>query len=254
LTRQAEATSPDLIVWPESAIPGALNLQPDMQQAVADIARGSGAALVAGGPAQIGEQLRNSAYFISPDGRMVGRYDKVRPVPFGEYVPGRSWLPFLHYYSVRDVDISAGERQQVFRLGGMTLGPMICFESTFGWVSLWLARHGAQTLVILTNDGWFGRTAAPRQHAEIAVFRAVETGLYTIRAASTGISEIISPTGQVEASVPLLRRGVLRGAVAPRPSAVATLYVHWGLWFSYLAAAMAAGSVAWGLTRRRLPR
>ena len=170
--------------------------------------------MLAGGPYH-DERGRtfNSAYLYSPTGNLTARYDKVQLVPFGEYVPGRAWLPLLTRYHVRDFDFAAGAVHRVLQAGTIAVGPMICFESTFPTIGWQLAERRAQVLVVITNDAWFGRTAAAAQHQQMAVLRAVETGRWVLRGASTGISSIIAPDGRVVAKAGLYKQSVLTAKV-----------------------------------------
>ena len=214
LTMQAAQQDPALVVWPESALPGAPGQNPWMASEVSGAARLSGAWLLVGGPyMDEGGRPANSAYLYSPTGNFIARYDKVQLVPFGEYVPGRKWLPFLDRYHVRDQDFVAGAEHHPLQAGTTAIGPMICFESIFPAIAWHLAREGAQVLVVMTNDAWFGRTAAAAQHQQIAVLRAVETGRWVVRAASTGISSIISPDGRVVAKTGLFEPRVIEAEV-----------------------------------------
>ncbi|UCC67530.1 MAG: apolipoprotein N-acyltransferase [Armatimonadota bacterium] len=207
LTREAAGVRPMLVVWPESVLPGVPEEEPRVSGRVAEAARNSGAWVLAGGPYRDEQgRPRNSAYLYAPSGHQRDRYDKVQLVPFGEYVPGRGWLPLLGHYHVRDEDFAAGLQHRALQAGMMAVGPMICFESIFPRISWQLARQGAQVLVIITNDAWFGRTAAAAQHRQIAVLRAVETNRWVVRGASTGISSIIAPDGRVVAEAGLFER------------------------------------------------
>ncbi len=234
LTAQAAQQDPALVVWPESALPGAPGQSPWIASAVSGAVRASGAWLLAGGP-YVDERGRpaNSAYLYSPTGNLVARYDKVQLVPFGEYVPGREWLPFLDRYHIRDQDFVAGAEHHPLQAGTTGIGPMICFESIFPTIAWHLAREGAQVLVVMTNDAWFGRTAAAAQHQQIAALRAVETGRWVVRAASTGISSIISPDGRVVARTGLFERTVIAADVRlvspPGAGARWGPVVAWGL-------------------------
>jgi len=234
LTMQAAQQNPALVVWPESALSAAPGDNPWIATATSGAARLSGAWLLAGGP-YIDEAGRpaNSAYLYSPTGNLVARYDKVQLVPFGEYVPGREWLPFLDRYHLRDQDFVAGAEHHPLQAGTTGIGPMICFESIFPTIAWHLAREGAQVLVVMTNDAWFGRTAAAAQHQQIAVLRAVETGRWVVRAASTGISSIISPDGRVVAKTGLFEPRVIAAEVqlvsSPGAGARWGPVVAWGL-------------------------
>ena len=204
LTAEAARERPALIVWPESAIPEAPEEAQWVAARLARVADEADAWLLAGGAYVDGEgRTFNSAYLYSPSGHLTARYDKVHLVPFGEYVPGRSWLPLLHRYPIRESDFAAGSVPRMLQAGTMTIGAMICFESIFPAISWGRAERGAQVMVVMTNDAWFGRTAAAEQHRQIAVLRAVETGRWVLRGASTGISAIIAPDGRIVAEAGL---------------------------------------------------
>jgi apolipoprotein N-acyltransferase len=198
LTRKAAEQRPALVVWPESVLVADPEDDPRVAARMSVIVRGSRVWLLAGGIStdDRGRPV-NSAYLYAPSGNVVARYDKVQLVPFGEYVPMRERLPFLKRYHVREQDFVAGVAHTVLQAGTIPVGPSICFESTFPTISWELVSKGAQVLVTITNDSWFGRTAAAAQHHQIAVLRAVESERWVLRAASTGISSIISPEGKI---------------------------------------------------------
>ena len=214
LTLRAAEQSPALVVWPESVLPSDPEDDPSVAARVSAIVRRANVWLLAGGPATDARgRPANSAYLYAPTGNVVARYDKVQLVPFGEYVPLRGRLPFLERYHVREQDFVAGVSHRVLQAGTISLGPTICFESTFPDISWELVRKGAQVLVMITNDSWFGRTAAAAQHRQIAVLRAVETGRWVLRAASTGISAIITPEGRLVEQAGLYQPAVLAADV-----------------------------------------
>ena len=252
LTEQAGAERPVLVVWPESVLPGAPEEEPWISERVAKAARGSGAWLLAGGPHrdERGRPL-NSAYLFSPSGHLRRRYDKVHLVPFGEYVPGRSWLPLLNRYDVREEDFVPGLQHEVIHAGTVALGPMICFESIFPRISWKLARDGAQVLVVITNDAWFGRTAAAAQHRQMAVLRAVETNRWVLRAASTGISSIIAPDGRVVAEAPPFERDWISAEIqvagAASEGGEPERGVGWGPVFSWATLCLSLGFIVFSV-------
>ena len=250
LTREAARKRPALIVWPESTIPGPPEEEPGIGARVSQIARASDAWLLAGGPYE-DERRRvfNSAYLYSPTGNVTARYDKVQLVPFGEWVPGRSWLPVLSRYNVREFDFAAGGAHRVLQAGTIAVGPMICFESSFPQIAWQLSARRAQVLVVITNDAWFGHTAAAAQHLQVAELRAVETGRWVLRGASTGISAIIAPDGRVVARAGLYERKTLSAEIRlvtdERPAP------RWGPQFAWL---MVGLSVAYAILPLAAPR
>ncbi len=209
---QLSRTIPDetrLIVWPETAVPAALNMTPGMMAQIRETAVKKDAYLLAGG-AERGEsgETFNTLYFISPEGQDLDLYRKVLLVPFGEYVPQRERFPFLAKFAVRKFDFSPGDAHKILPAGDLRIGPLICFEALFPHVVRNLTRMGAQVLVFATSDEWAAGTPEVAQHSYTAPLRAVESRRYVIRAATWGISSIISPYGRVIADVPLYHPGV----------------------------------------------
>jgi apolipoprotein N-acyltransferase len=249
LTKAAAAEKPDLILLPESALPMALNQAPWLQAWVRNLAGKSSAWLLLGAIYQ-NQQEYNSAYLFSPQGKATGRYDKVQLVPFGEFVPGRSWLPGLKYYPIREDDLTPGKGFYPLAAGPSRLGVSICFESIFPAVSRASVRQGANLLVVITNDGWFKCTVAPAQHQQIAVFRAVENRRWLARAATTGISCFISPRGEITEALALYQSGYLSQTLTLNGGK--TFYLRSGDWFVGLSGLLALISFLGGRRNRAL--
>jgi apolipoprotein N-acyltransferase len=228
LIQTAAASKPDLIILPESALPLALNQEPWLQAWVRESARETSAWLLLGAIYQT-EREYNAAYLFSPRGELAGCYEKNQLVPFGEYVPGRNWLPGLQYYPIREDDLAPGKSFAPLAAGPSRLGVSICFESIFSHISRASVRRGANLLVVITNDGWFKRTAAPAQHEQIAVFRAVENRRWLARATTTGISCFISPRGRIRQELGLYQSGFLLKPLSLEPGT--TFYSRRGDWF-----------------------
>lgn len=231
--------SADFIVWPESALPGDLLSSPALRQQMARLAKRAGAYMLVGGPhvapdgkAVDGYREYNGAYLVSPEGQVVDHYFKVHLVPFGEFVPGRDWLPLVHNYRIREVDYSPGSGFKTLKSRRGELGVMICFESIFPQISRKLAQDGAEILFVITNDSWFGRTAAAAQHHDFSILRAVESRRFVVRNATTGVSSLIAPSGEVLASAGLGKKAVVRGTIGR--SQVMTVYTKYGDWFAVL--------------------
>ncbi|MDR7588583.1 MAG: nitrilase-related carbon-nitrogen hydrolase [Armatimonadota bacterium] len=221
LVVQAARSGAELIVMPETAVPGDLFGPQGALEEVGRWAHEARATIIA---TSLEGGRSNIAVAVAPSGLAVGRYDKVRLVAFGEagIVPGRRhdplWTP-------------AGQ-----------VGVAICFESIFPGASRALVRGGADLLAVLTNDAWFDGTAGPAQHAAHAVFRAVEQGRWVVRAANTGLSFIVDPAGRITARVPPGQEAVLTGAVGTAGSH--TPYARYGDGLLLAAAAATAlGSV-----------
>ncbi len=233
-SREAAARGATLTVWPETAYPGYLqNFDPAHMQVAAEAARDRQATLIGGVEYDWTQRKNaNSLLLMQPSGVVSGSYQKRQLVPFGEFVPGRRFLPFLEALHVTTFDMKAGADTQPLLDAGLTVGKIgatICFESSYPRFLREQVARGAGLLVISTDDTWFGRTAAARQHSAIAAVRAAETDRYLIRSAATGVSQVISPTGQVLAEAGLFRPAVVAAPVQSRSTL--TPYVRWGDWF-----------------------
>lgn len=252
LTAEAAAGRPDLIVWPETAVPGFLE-DAGVRDRLGAIVQGAGTSLLVGVPTQSPEGLFNSAVLLAPDGRQIRRYNKIHLVPFGEFIPFKPVLGWLENF-VLIGDFSAGREYTVFS-PDFPIRPfsvLICFEDIFPGISRRFVQAGADGLLVLTNDGWFGRSAASLQHLQCSVFRAVEGRVWVGRAANTGWTGFVDPAGRRQpppGQIARFNAGIAMGylpAVSPLPSA----YVRWGDWFPWFC----LGLAAWALfpLRRRL--
>lgn len=199
LTRQVAGAR--LIIWPETAAPFFFLRTPDLTAQVQKIARDSGGYLLFGAPAweltPRGESYFNRAYLLSPQGEVAGSYDKAHLVPYGEYVPLKRFFPFIGKMVAMVGDFSEGPVGAVVSLPEGAIGPLICFESIFPYLSRAQVQNEARLLVNMTNDAWYGTTSAPYQSLAIAVVRAVENRVCLARAANTGISAFIGGDGSI---------------------------------------------------------
>jgi apolipoprotein N-acyltransferase len=236
LTRRAAAEKPALIVWPETAVPFFLRREPELSARVHRLAAETGIPLLTGSP-DAGEdgRLYNSAFLLGGDGRIRGRYDKRHLVPFGEYVPLHRLFFFLDKLVVGIGDFGRGRAATVFSPDGARFGVMICYEVIFPGEVREFVRGGADFLVNITNDAWFGRSGAPYQHLAMAAMRAVENGTYLVRAANTGISAVIAPTGTILAETDIFTEGALVGTIHRRQSE--TPYTRYGDVVAWISAA-----------------
>ncbi len=246
---------PDMIVWPESPAPFFMT-DPQFLKAAGDVARASHAALVAGALGQPDAsnpgKLYNSAAVWGPDGTLKGRYDKVHLVPFGEYVPFQSLLSFASKLTREVGDFIPGSGRLPISVDGERLGIFICYEAVFPNDVRQFANNGAQVLVNISNDGWFGDTAAPVQHLNMARMRAVENHRWLLRDTNTGITAAIDPFGRVVARA---RRGVETDIDVPYTlGSQTTFYSRHGDWFAYLCAIITLALLVGVLLGKRLPR
>jgi apolipoprotein N-acyltransferase len=192
---------PDLIVWPETALPFYFLYDQKLSKRVIQGIRSIGTYFLVGSPSFTQRSDRidyyNSAYLISPEGAPLGKYDKSHLVPFGEYVPLKRWLPFLGKIVAQVGDFSRGRIGSTLDWPHGKLGVLICYEVIFPYISKATVENGATLLINITNDAWYGQSSAPYQHYSMAVFRSVENRRALIRAANTGISGFIDPAGRV---------------------------------------------------------
>lgn len=223
----AAAAGSDIIVWPEAAVPFFLSRAPERDAWLAEQFGSWGRPVLFGGLKLTGgETAQNGLYAHDPAGGQRQFSGKHHLVPFGEYVP--SWIPFLHTIVPEIADFRPASDSGVLTVRGGSYGTLICYESLFPEEARSRVRNGAQVLVNVTNDAWYGTTPAAWQHFQAARMRAVETGRYVLRAANTGISAVIDPQGRVTSSAPWWTQTVVQGKY--RLSAVQTPYVRWGDW------------------------
>ena len=229
--RQIDYTSadprPDLVVWPETAIPVLLNNAEPTLGAISRAARG--APVVLGLQRLDGPRLFNSLVMLDETGGIASLYDKHHLVPFGEYLPFGQYLKYLGLRGLAAEDgngYSAGPGPQLIGMGSLGRAlPLICYEGVFPR-DVARAPGRADFLLLITNDAWFGQLSGPYQHFAQARLRSVEQGLPMIRVANTGISAMIDARGGVTASLPLGQAGYLDTALpVPRPL---TLYARTG--------------------------
>jgi apolipoprotein N-acyltransferase len=251
LTREAAQRGADLVVWPEAAVPFLLRREPEARARVARLASETKRFLLVGSPDLEGRRFYNSAFLISRDGALLQRYDKIHLVPFGEYVPLRPLLGFAEKLARGAIgDFAPGGEATVFSTPFGRFGVTISYEVYFPAEVRRLFQRGAGFLVNITNDAWYGRSAAPVQHLAMAVFRAVEHGAFLVRSANTGISAIIDPRGRIREQSAIFAEAVLVGKI--RDQAAGTLYTRIGDFFAWLAVAGSAGAALWRWNREAM--
>lgn len=188
----------------------------------------------------------NSAWFIDrKNGLSPNVYNKIQLVPFGEHVPYFDAIPYFQEMIVQVGSFEEGKESTIFTCEGVRFGAMICFESSFAYLARRLVRHGAQFLVVITNDAWFGRSSGPYQHDSLAQFRAVENRRYVVRCANTGISRIITPTGQTVVRLPLYARDSFVSTIRAQDGL--TFYARYGDIFVVLCVMLVAGAAGWAV-------
>jgi apolipoprotein N-acyltransferase len=240
---------PDLLVWPESSMPGPV-LQDDLSyRFVMDFSASAKTDLLLGSIDVDETHDYNAALLVSDAGKRVQVYRKVHLVPFGEYVPGRHTIPLLARVVGDQVpgDFGFGKEHTVFRLANDTalIAPLICFEDTIGDLTRQFVLGGANLLANVTNDGWFLRSAGSQQHLANAVFRCAETRLPMVRAANTGVTCFINEFGHIiqvlmDEHGSQFTEGVLTGEVSIPIERQLTFYVRHGELFAYACVGVSA--------------
>ncbi|MEZ4419739.1 MAG: apolipoprotein N-acyltransferase [Nitrospirales bacterium] len=240
---QKAGKNTDLLIWPEAATPFLFEQEPTYQSQVLNIAKDTHSSLLFGSPTLRFQQdgrpyLYNSAFLVTAAGRVSDRYDKRHLVPFGEYIPLRSILFFLDKLVVGIGDFKAGQGAMTMQIpttppdSGPRFGVAICFEVIFPDLVRRMAQEDANFLVTITNDAWFGNSAAPYQHFGMVVFRAVENHLGFARAANTGISGFIGADGRILSQTPIFSEHAVTGSL-PLGSSSPTFYTQFGDVFSW---------------------
>lgn len=201
------------------------------------------------------DNFYNSALLFSGDGGIVGRYHKMHLVPFGEYVPYKKMLFFAKKLTQPVGNFLAGTSAEPLVAGAARLGILICYEDIFPEVARRTVRAGAQVLVNLTNDAWYGVSSAPYQHLAMSVFRAVETRRFLVRATNSGVSAVVMPTGEVMVESDIFTPALIVSPLVLLESL--TPYVRLGDWFAWACLAymvIGLGAVAAESIRRRKGR
>jgi apolipoprotein N-acyltransferase len=227
---------PALIVWPE--VPAPFSMQdPSFAQRAQQIARDSGGDFLVGvvdwkRSPNGGSQATNTAILLNPAGLRLFTYDKIHLVPFGEFVPYRQWLTFAGRLTADLSDFTAGKAFSIGQLPQGKFGVFICYEAIFPDEVREFTRHGAQLLINISNDGWFGRSSAPPQHLMMARVRAVENRRWLLRDTNNGFTASIDPYGRIVAELPTDVRSELEAPYDFRSGF--TLYTRLGDWFAWL--------------------
>lgn len=206
-----------VVVWPEAAVPYLVDANPALEAILRRAVQASGADLLVGGLHEGQDRTYfNSAFVVSGEGKTLERYDKNYLVPFGEYVPLGPLLAFVRSITADIGDFRPGAEPRLLHPGGRAAGCAICFEVSYPELMRAFARRGAEWLVGITNDAWFGTSVAPRQHLYIAATRCAEHHLPMARCANTGITALIGPDGAITQEIPQFERATLTGTVPIR--------------------------------------
>jgi len=244
----------DLVIWPESPS-NFEERDPAFIDAISSLARAAHAPVIAGNigidpnsKVKRGYSLYNSADLIASDGTRVGRYDKIHLVPFGEYVPFKQLFFFAGDLLGEAGSFDPGERRNVLSTGGHHYGTFICYESIFGDEIRQFADEGADVLVNIANDGWYGDTGAPWQHLNMVRMRAIENHRWVLRATNTGVTAAIDPYGRVTSAAPRHILTALRVGFGYEQDV--TFYSRHGDLFAYFCAFITVLALLGGVPRR----
>jgi len=218
----------DIIIWPEAAVPFFPSRMPNWNRWLNDQMQVWQLPVIFGGIKLLddGRQAHNGLYLFDPQTKARSFAGKQHLVPFGEYVP--EWVPFLQALVPNIADFRPARDAGLLSALGVRYGSLVCYEAIFPEQARARVAAGADVLVNVTNDAWYGKTTAAWQHLQSARMRAVETGRYLLRAANTGVSAIIAPNGDMTATVPWFTEDVVYGEF--RASDVITPYQRWGNW------------------------
>lgn len=233
----------DVVIWPETVshdwIPASATVLPTEIDPLPDLRRH----LVFGGLSYTREGDRvekyNSAFLLGAGGRVLGRYDKRILLPFGEYLPGASLIPALASLSPQTGDFTPGDRITTLDVPGLLrIAPLICYEDVPASIARAMTVAGAEALLTMFNDAWFGHSVAPYQHEALALWRAIENRRYFVRVGNAGVTGVIDPLGRVVDRLGLFTEEVLVTEI--RPLRIETFYTRYGDVFGWSVTLIAA--------------
>ena len=247
----AARQEPGLIIWPEVPAPFTLQ-EPQFAERAARIAREADNYFLVGVVdwKNVGGKwlASNSAVLLNPAGQRIYSYDKIHLLPFGEYVPLRGWLTFAKRLTADISDFTPGSTYSVGQIPQGKFGAFICYEAIFPSEVRRFTASGAQLLITISNDGWFGRSSAPEQHMFMARVRAVENRRWLLRDTNNGYTESIDPYGRTAAQLAIDMRGQLTAPYDFRSDL--TPYARFGDWFSWLCIVITVALLGFALVRR----
>lgn len=262
LTQKVAQEQPDLIVWPEAATPGFVLKNMDLFSQLTSLIRETRTYFLIGS-AEYSKFAKtftdrgktgNTALYFSPEGRVLGQYLKIRLIPFAEYVPHQGVIPWPDFIVPKEQKYwdTPGKEFTLFEIDGTRFGVIICWESVFPTLFRKFVKDGADFMINITNEGWFGENAAPYQYLSICLFRAVENRVYLVRSANTGVSCFIDPYGRITSRVwnnskDIFVEGYLTQEIFT--SGDKTFYTVYGDIFAYISFMITVLIVALCLTR-----
>ena len=245
--RQLPIANPPLLIWAENPAPFYFTRDPVFRHAMENMARQTRAFVIANTIIPMdaeGDAITNSAVTLDPEGHEVSRYDKIHLVPFGEYVPGWALPGLVHKITPEVGNFVPGSSYPVAKSPGGGIGVFICYEAIIPQLARKLVAGGAGVLVNISNDAWYGDSAAAYQHLEMARLRAIENHRYLLRATNNGLTTLIDPYGRVREEIPRYQRLVMPAYFNFETRQ--TFYTAHGDLFAWLCATVAALMLAFG--------
>jgi len=244
--------SSSMIIWPEAPTEF-VDSDPVLRQTAGTLARQTNAAVIINDVTVASYKnghpsLYNSASFFQPNGSYAGRYDKMHLVPFGEYTPYKPLFFFVGHL-LDDLIFVPGTQRSVFSAGDKKYGVFICYESIFGNDLRNFPLAGAQVLVNISDDGWYGDTSAPWEHLDMVRMRAIENHRWVLRATNTGVTAVVDPFGRITATIPRHIRTSVQVPFGYEDDV--TFYSRHGDWFAWLCAIATAFFLALGSGKKR---
>ncbi len=219
LSKKAAAQKPDIIIWPETSVPGYLLDETKLYLTITNLAKKINTYLLVGSPREDYElkKFYNTVFLFGPNGHLQRFHDKIHLVPFGEYIPHKKLFKFLENTQI--ADFSSGERYTIFKINNRKgksrhFGVLICFEDVFPGLVRNFRSNGADFLISITNEAWFKNSSEPLQHTAISVFRAIENRCWFLRCANTGISCFIDPLGRISKKIEQNNRDIFVEGIA----------------------------------------
>ena len=248
--------SPDLVVWPETAMPfyfqDPSDLTTNMRLGVArmqvPVLAGAPAYSIPMEPGAPAYVLHNRAYLLGANGEPLASYDKEHLVPFGEYVPLGKWLPFITKLVPGQFEFRPGLSTEPLKTGPLAMGVLICYEAIFPELAQKQVELGANVLVNISNDAWFGRSSAPWQHLHLSVLRAVEQNRAIIRATNSGVSVFIGPDGALRGPTDLFTTRIVHDPAIPLLTE--TTFYHEHFLLIHMAFPVLTIALLWALWRK----
>jgi apolipoprotein N-acyltransferase len=242
---------PRLVIWPESPMNFSYGTDPVLQDKLSRFAIDNQTSLLFNSQEVApGNGSYNSALLINEKGRLIAQYDKIRLLPFGEYVPLPRWLPGASLITAIVGDFTPGDKYTLMPVGTIRAGTFICIESAYPSVARAFAGEGADLLINISNDGYLGPTAVMRQHLGNAIFRAVENGRPLLRVTNTGISAYITPEGEVKDETAGFQKAIRMWTVSPAPASQ-TFFTRYGNLFAWICAGATLLSIIASIGKRK---